>query len=85
MGVELHGKTLGVLGLGRVGREVVSRMQVIVLAHTLPIQSEIIVGLRLTYVSIYLYIYLLSRSRSIYIYMYVCISLSLSLSYSNSP
>ncbi|KAJ1616343.1 D-isomer specific 2-hydroxyacid dehydrogenase, partial [Pavlovales sp. CCMP2436] len=27
MGVELHGKTLGVLGLGRVGREVVSRMQ----------------------------------------------------------
>jgi len=27
MGVELDGKTLGVLGLGRVGREVVSRMQ----------------------------------------------------------
>lgn len=27
MGVELAGKTLGVLGLGRVGREVVSRMQ----------------------------------------------------------
>mmetsp|Transcript_11160 Transcript_11160/g.36848 ORF Transcript_11160/g.36848 Transcript_11160/m.36848 type:complete len:560 (-) Transcript_11160:365-2044(-) len=27
MGVELSGKTLGVLGLGRVGREVISRMQ----------------------------------------------------------
>jgi phosphoglycerate dehydrogenase-like enzyme len=27
MGVELDGKTLGVLGLGRVGREVVSRCQ----------------------------------------------------------
>lgn len=27
MGVELNGKTLGVLGLGRIGREVATRMQ----------------------------------------------------------
>ena len=27
MGVELEGKTLGIVGLGRIGREVASRMQ----------------------------------------------------------
>lgn len=27
MGTELHGKTLGILGLGRIGREVATRMQ----------------------------------------------------------
>lgn len=27
MGMELNGKTLGVLGLGRIGREVATRMQ----------------------------------------------------------
>lgn len=27
MGMELHGKTLGILGLGRIGREVAIRMQ----------------------------------------------------------
>lgn len=27
MGMELQGKTLGILGLGRIGREVATRMQ----------------------------------------------------------
>lgn len=27
MGVELEGKTLGIIGLGRIGREVATRMQ----------------------------------------------------------
>ena len=27
MGVELEGKTLGIIGLGRIGREVAARMQ----------------------------------------------------------
>lgn len=27
MGVELHGKVLGIVGLGRIGREVATRMQ----------------------------------------------------------
>lgn len=27
MGTELNGKTLGILGLGRIGREVATRMQ----------------------------------------------------------
>lgn len=27
MGVELHGKVLGIIGLGRIGREVATRMQ----------------------------------------------------------
>jgi phosphoglycerate dehydrogenase-like enzyme len=27
MGVELQGKTLGIVGLGRIGREVAKRMQ----------------------------------------------------------
>ena len=27
MGVELEGKTLGIVGLGRIGREVATRMQ----------------------------------------------------------
>ena len=27
MGVELQGKTLGIIGLGRIGREVATRMQ----------------------------------------------------------
>ena len=27
MGVELEGKTLGIVGLGRIGREVAARMQ----------------------------------------------------------
>ena len=27
MGLELHGKTLGIVGLGRIGREVAIRMQ----------------------------------------------------------
>ena len=27
MGVELYGKTLGIVGLGRIGREVATRMQ----------------------------------------------------------
>lgn len=50
MGVELEGKTLGIIGLGRIGREVATRMQsfgvkVRQSIHTLPFRAKIVIVL----------------------------------------
>jgi len=42
MGSELHGKTLAIIGLGRIGKEVASRMQAFGMTVSLLISSAII-------------------------------------------
>ena len=48
MGVELEGKTLGIIGLGRIGREVAMRMQSFGVKVRRPMHTIAIVTLRLS-------------------------------------